>query len=209
MASTTAGRAGRQPLVLVVPATLDLHGRAVLCHHHNTPIEVSVTIYADYTPEEQQQLRASLAAAAVAVSAASPGRKEETVSEGVAAARVILESGPDYVANTLVTSVIREVERRVKTEQPVPDFVEAASAVGARETALEALRAVASLLASRSTPEEAAGYKTWLMRIAAATAEAGKEDQGFLGRGGVQVNKVEQAALREIAAVLELDPTGA
>ena len=168
-----------------------------------------MTIYAEYTPEEQKQLRASLAAAAVAVSAASPGRKEETVSEGVAAARVILESGPDYVANTLVTSVIREVERRVKTEQRFPDFVEAASAVGARETALETLRAVASLLASRSTPDEAAGYKTWLMRIATATAEAGKEDQGFLGRGGVQVNQAEQAALHEIAAALGIEPPGA
>lgn len=168
-----------------------------------------MTIYADYSPEEQQQLRASLSAAAVAVSAASPGRKEETVSEGVAAARVILESGPDYVANTLVTSMIRAVEARVRTDQPFPDFVEAASAVGARDAAMEDLRAVAALLETRSTPEEAAGYTAWLMRIATATAEAGKEDQGFLGRGGVQVNQAEQAALREIADILGLEPPGA
>ena len=34
------------------------------------------------------------------------------------------------------------------------------------------------------------------------TAAAGKEDQGFLGRGGVEINDAERAALREIAGVL-------
>ena len=65
-----------------------------------------MTIYTDYTADEQQLLRKSLQAAAVAVSAASPGRKEETASEGYAAASFILGSRPEYVANTLVTSII-------------------------------------------------------------------------------------------------------
>ncbi|MFO7532090.1 MAG: hypothetical protein R6W93_06480 [Candidatus Limnocylindrales bacterium] len=164
-----------------------------------------MTIYADYTADEQRQLRASLQAAAVAVSAASPGRPEETVSEGVAAARVILESGPDYVANTLVTSMIREIERRLKTEQPFPDYVEVASADGAQEAAIAALRAVAALLDQKAAPDEAAGYRDWLLRIARATAEAGMEDQGFLGRGGVQINAAEQAALREIEMALGIE----
>ncbi|HSM33772.1 MAG TPA: hypothetical protein VK987_06750 [Anaerolineae bacterium] len=161
-----------------------------------------MSIYADYTADEQQQLRAGLQAAAVAVSAASPGRPEETVSEGFAAARVILESGPDYVANTLVTSMIREVERRLKTEQPFPDYVEVATADGAHEAAIAALHAVSELLDRKASPGEAAGYKEWLLRVARATAEAGMEDQGFLGRGGVQINAAEQGALREIEIAL-------
>lgn len=164
-----------------------------------------MTIYADYSADEQRQLRAGMQAAAVAVSAASPGRPEETVSEGVAAASVILESGADYVANTLVTSMIREVERRLKTEQPFPDYVEVAQAEGAHDAAVAALRAVAALVDAKASPEEAAGYKDWLLRIARATAEAGTEDQGFLGRGGVQINAAEQTALREIEMALGVD----
>jgi hypothetical protein len=164
-----------------------------------------MTIYADYTAAEQRQLRAGLQAAAVAISAASPGRSEETVSEGFAAARVILESGDDYVANTLVTSMIREVERRLKTEQPFPDYLEAAQAEGAHDAASAALRAVAALVDEKASPDEAAGYKDWLLRIARATAEAGMEDQGFLGRGGVQVNAMEQTALREIEMALGVE----
>jgi hypothetical protein len=164
-----------------------------------------MSIYAEYTDDEQRLLRASLQGAAVAVSAASPGRPEETVSEGYAAARLILESGPDYVGNTLVTSLIMELERRLKTEQPFPDYTEVAAADGARETALAALRSVSMLLAQKASPEEAAGFKDWLLRIARATAQAGMEDQGFLGRGGVHVNAAEQAALREIEVALGVE----
>jgi len=164
-----------------------------------------MTIYADYSDAEQRQLRAGLQAAAVAISAASPGRSEETVSEGFAAAREILESRADYVANTLVTSMIMEVERRLKTEQPFPDYLEVAQAEGAHDAAIAALRAVAALLDEKASPDEAAGYKDWLLRIARATAEAGKEDQGFLGRGGVQVNAREQTALREIEEALGVE----
>jgi hypothetical protein len=40
------------------------------------------------------------------------------------------------------------------------------------------------------------------MRIATVAAGAGKEDQGFLGRGGVQVNDAERAALHHVAVLL-------
>lgn len=161
-----------------------------------------MSIYADYTTEEQDLLRQSLEAAAVAVSTASPGRKEETVSEGFAASSLVLESGPHYPRNTLVASIIVELEARVHREEHFPDYVEVASAPGARDWAIETLRSVVALLDAKATPDEAAGYKDWLMRIAKATAEAGKEDQGFLGRGGVKVNDAERAALDEIAGVL-------
>jgi len=164
-----------------------------------------VTIYADYTPQEQQILRAAVEAAAVAVSAASPGRKEETVSEGFAAASYVLGSRPDYVANTLVTSLIVDVEARVHAEQPFHDFVEVASQPGAREEAMGRLHAVVALLDAKAAPDEARGYKEWLMRVATVTAEAGKEDQGFLGRGGVAVNDTERAALAEMAEVLGVE----
>ena len=164
-----------------------------------------MSVYSEYTADEQQLLRASLEAAAVAVSAASPGRKEETVSEGYAAASLVLGSRAAYVANSLVSSVIVELEARVRAEQPFPDYLKVASASGAREWAMDTLRSVVALLDAKATPDEAAGYKAWLQHIALTTAEAGKEDQGFLGTGGVQVNAAERVALQEIGEVLGTD----
>jgi hypothetical protein len=161
-----------------------------------------MTVYSEYSADEQRLLRSSLAAAAVVVSAASLGRKEETGSEGFAAASFVLDSRNAYVSNALVSSVIIELEAEVKTGRSFPDFVELASAPNAGQSAMDALRAVVTLLDLKATPDEAAGYKGWLMRIATTTAEAGKEDQGFLGRGGVMVNDAERATLQSIAEVL-------
>lgn len=161
-----------------------------------------MTIYADYDAEEQQLLRASLQATAIAVSAASLGRKEEISSEGFAAASYILESAPGHVENTLITSLIMELERRLAKEQPFPDYIDAATSDGARDRALGTLGELVALLDARSTSAEAGGYKRWLLGLADTVAKAGKEDQGFLGRGGVMVNDAERAALGQLAEVL-------
>jgi len=159
-------------------------------------------VYGDFTGDEQVLLRRSLLAAAVAVSAASPGREEETVSEGFAAASFILDRRDDYVRFPLITSVIAWLQEQANAEQAFPDFVKVAEAPDALPQAMETLRGVAALLDTRVDPDEAAAYKGWLMSIATAVAAAGKEDQGFLGRGGVAVNDKERLALAAIAGVL-------
>jgi hypothetical protein len=161
-----------------------------------------MSVYGEFSDEEQGLLRASLEAAAVAVSAASPGRPEEAASEGFAAASYILERKADHVEDRLVSAVIADLEARLKAEQAFPDFVKVASAPGARDWAMDTLRAVAALLDAKAPPEDAAAYKAWLMRLATAVALAGKEDQGFLGRGGVKVNAAERAALEAMAEAL-------
>lgn len=50
-------------------------------------------------------------------------------------------------------------------------------------------------------PIEAAGYKQWLMGVAEATAEAGKED-GFVGIGAVRVSDKEKTAMQEISEAI-------
>ena len=67
---------------------------------------------------------------------------------------------------------------------------------------MDKLAAVAALLDAKATADEAAGYKQWLLDIADVTAKAGKEDQGFLGHGGVKVNDAERQKLSDIARVL-------
>ena len=165
-----------------------------------------MTVYADYTAEEQELLRSAIASAATAISAASIGRKEETVSEGYAAAAFVLKSQPTYVDNTLVTSILVWVQGQLETDHVFPDYLARASAPGAFEESMIVLRRAAALLDARATPAEAAGYKRWLLDIARTVAEAGKEDQGFLGRGGVLVNDAERSALQGVAEALGLDP---
>jgi hypothetical protein len=161
-----------------------------------------MSVFADYSPEEQQLLLRSLEGAGVAVSAASLGRKAETASEGFAAASYILDSQATYLGNTLIGSVQYELKRRSAAGQHFPDFVKLAMAPGAAEQALAALRQVAALLDEKTTKEEAAGYKDWLMNIAIQTSKAGKEGGNFLGRGAVLVNDAEKAMLAQIAQIL-------
>jgi hypothetical protein len=165
-----------------------------------------MTVIADFDPDEQRLLLSSLDAAAIVISASSPGRKEETASEGFAVAELVLESEQAYVSNPLVLSTILVLRERARRDESFPDYVALASAPGARERAETILREVVALLRAKAEPEEAAGFKGWLMSIARAAAEAGKEDQGFLGRGGVLVNDAERAALLEVATLLGTDP---
>jgi hypothetical protein len=165
-----------------------------------------VTVIADYTDEEQELLRSAIEAAAVVVSAASPGRKEETVSEGYAAAEFVLESQPAYVGNTLVTSILVQLRADLDKGLVFPDYLELATAPGALDESMVVLGRVVALLDAKATLEEASGYKGWLMDIARVVAQAGKEDQGFLGRGGVLVNDAERATLESIARTLGVEP---
>ena len=161
-----------------------------------------MSVFADYSPEEQQVLLRSLQAAAVAISAASLGRKAETASEGFAAASFITERTAAQLDNTLIGSVQFALDERARSGQPFPDYVKVATAPDAGPQALETLHQVAALLATKSTPAEADGYKEWLMEIAARTTEGGKEGGNFFGRGAVLVNDAERAALAAVAEAL-------
>ncbi len=163
-----------------------------------------MTVLSDFSPTEQHVLFRSISASALAVSAASPGRGHETASEGVAAAEYVMSSEGDYLRNTLIGSVLFELDRRVKAGETFPSFTDEAVEVNALPHALDALRAVMSLLSAKSDPKESLEYRQWLQQIALRTAEAGKEGGNFLGWGSVQVNDAERAVLAQIAQILDL-----
>ena len=73
----------------------------------------------------------------------------------------------------------------------------------ARAATTDALRALDELLARKTTPEEAKGFKLWLQGIAQKVAEASNEG-GFLGFGGEKVSAAEKQALASISEVLHL-----
>ena len=161
-----------------------------------------MSVYADYEPDQQRVLLRAINAAAVLVSSASPGPKADTVSEGFASAKYVLDSLEANIGNTLVSSVIMAIRDRLEAEQPFPDYTVVATAPDAADQARAALVAVATLLDTRTPPEEAAGYKDWLVGVAQASAHGALEDKGFLGRGGVQVNDAERAAIAEVTQLL-------
>ncbi len=161
-----------------------------------------MSVLTDYTPDEQRVLLGSLEAAGVAISAASPGKKRETVSEGFAAASYILDSKKEWLGNTLVGTIQFTLQDRSASGDKFPNFYDLATAPGAEAKALDTLRQVTALLDAKTTPEEAAGFKQFLMNIATKTAEAGMEGGNFWGRGAVAVNDAERAALDQIADIL-------
>jgi hypothetical protein len=165
-----------------------------------------MTLIGDFGPDDQRLLLEALESAAVLVSVASPGRKEETASEGFAMAVYILDSAPEHIAHPLLASMIQALKDRAAAHGSFPDYNKLVEAPGARDRATATLRSAVAAVDAGATPDEAAAYRAWLLGIANAVAEAGKEDQGFLGRGGVMVNDAERAALRELAAMLEVAP---
>ena len=163
-----------------------------------------MSVLTDYTSEEQSLLMQGPRLGAIVVSAASPGRSADTFSEGVAAIQYAMGSLGEFLGNTLISSILYELDQLARSEQKFADYNKLAAAPDAKAQALAQLGRIADLLDGKSDPAEAAGYKQWVLNAATAASQAAKEGTGFLGRGGVVVNDAEQAALAEVAASLRI-----
>lgn len=164
-----------------------------------------MTLLDAFQPDDQRQLLLALEAAAILVSTASLGRREETASEGFAMASYVLDSARDHVAHPLLASIGQAITDRAAAGGAFPDYSAVVMTPGANEQAKATVRSALALVDAGATPEEAAAYRAWLLGIATAVARAGMEDQGVLGRGGVLVNDAERTALAGLAALLGLD----
>jgi hypothetical protein len=163
-----------------------------------------MSLLTDYTAEEQLLLMEGPRLGAVVVSAASPGRSAETVSEGFAAVKYAMSSQGEFLGNTLINSILFELDQLAKTDHKFADYNKLATAPDAKAHSLARLGQIADLLDIKSDPAEAAGYKQWVMNAATLASEAGKEGGNFFGRGAVLVNDAERAALGEIAVTLRI-----
>jgi hypothetical protein len=163
-----------------------------------------MSLITDFTSEEQSLLMQGPRLGAIVVSAASPGRSADTASEGFAAIESAMRGRGEFLDNTLIGSILYELDQLSKAEHRFADYGKLAAAPDAGEHALAQLGEIADLLDRKSNPAEAAGYKQWVLNAATAASQAAKEGGGFLGRGAVVVNDAEQAALAEIAAALRL-----
>jgi hypothetical protein len=158
-----------------------------------------MTTKADFTDEEWARLERAPIVAGMAISLADPGGPIEAVKESLAAFRTVAEAqtgGRGELVDAVATSVAEKTQHR---KSPLGDFKPKGAIAG--EQILEELRAVNKLLTEKTTPEEAAAFREWLLTAAKRSAEAAKEG-GFLGFKAERVSKGEQQMLDKLGEVL-------
>lgn len=106
------------------------------------------------------------------------------------------ESSPPESVQELISSLLADIQSKSKNKQK-PAAPTTEEGQDPREPARQGLQQAAALIDAKCSPDEAAGFKQWLVEIAQFIAAADKE------HGGVQrISEKEQAALAEIDAIL-------
>jgi hypothetical protein len=145
-----------------------------------------MTKKAEFNAEEWSQvLEGPPIAGMIVVTSERGGTLRESISMGKAYTEARQQHGSSELLDEIVGA------------NPEIDTKEFSSAEELREKGLQRLRDAVALVESKATPEEAEGYKAFVVSLAQRVAEAHKEG-GFLGVGGKEVGEAEQAALDEI-----------
>ena len=100
------------------------------------------------------------------------------------------------LVGAVVADIVAKSSNKEKMAQPELDKQQ-----DPKVQVMNILKEDLAVLDEKSTPEEKSGFGAWLMTVAQATAEAGREG-GFLGIGSVHVSDKEKAALAELKAAL-------
>lgn len=157
---------------------------------------------ADFSADEWNQIRRAPFMAGLAVVAASPSGPFGVVKEMFAVAKVLADVKTHGASNELVKTLVADLETGAR-DQSAPAELKGKAPDQVRSYAIENCRQVASLIEKKAKPEEAQGFKQWLVSVSQRVAQAAKEG-GFLGIGGTQVSEQEAATLKELSTVLGL-----
>jgi hypothetical protein len=130
----------------------------------------------------------------------------------LAGARVVSAERGGTIRETFAISEVYAAARELRGESALLDgLVASSSSVDLKDVrgsgdpvaaSNERLRAALAVLKQRATPEDVDAYKGFVLAVVQTAAEANREG-GFVGIGGEEVSAREQAALDEIAALLE------
>lgn len=103
-------------------------------------------------------------------------------------------------AQDIVTAIVAEYmdksQNKEKLQQPQLDKTQ-----DPKKQIMNLLLDSTAVLTKKGNPAETAAFHEWLLIVAQATAEAGREG-GFLGIGSVRVSDKEKAALEELKSAL-------
>ena len=144
-----------------------------------------MTTKAEFNAEEWERIAQAPALAGLMVIFADRGGTiRETIALGKAYAEARREGG---------TELIQEVVASPSQVDP--------RSVGGPDQLPGLIREAVTILEQKATPEEAAEYRQFILRVADVVAHAHKEG-GVLGIGGKEVSEQEQTVLDELARLL-------
>jgi len=164
-----------------------------------------MTTKADYTAEEWHVIMQSPMAAGLVVIYADPSNPVGLAQETFAVSKMMAQQAGAPVSNSLISAVAQEIkdsEGRKATQPPKP--AKGSDLTAAKAQALGTLQQLNELLAAKAPPEEADGFKQWIVATAKQVAGAAKEG-GFLGIGGTPVTPAETAAVADVARTLGVE----
>jgi hypothetical protein len=153
---------------------------------------------ADFVDEEWTRLRRAPLVAGLALSIADPGGPIELAHETMATLKAA--STPPSREQLLI-EVSQDLASMINQKQnPLEGFKPNSSAL-AGKMVLDELGAVNAILNAKATPEEAEGFRRWLLDVAQAAANAAKEG-GFMGFGAVRVSEGEEKMVQQLRETL-------
>ena len=155
---------------------------------------------ADFTAEEWKQIQRAPFMAGLAVVAASPSGPFGVVKELFAVGKMLGAVKTQGTSNDLIKALVADIEAGAK-DLSAPAEMKGKTPEQVKTYAIESLRQVAALIDKKTKPDEAEGFKQWLVSVAQKVAEAAKEG-GFLGFGGTQVSEQEAATIKELSTAL-------
>jgi len=154
----------------------------------------------DFTAEEWNRICRAPFMAGLAVVAASPSGPFGVIKEMFAVGKMLAEVNTQGASNELVKALVADLESGT-CEQSVPAELQSKGPDQIRGFAIESCRQAAALIEQKAKPEEARGFKQWLVSVAQKVSEAAKEG-GFLGFNGTQVSDKETATIEELFMAL-------
>lgn len=164
-----------------------------------------MTARPEYTTAEWTLLQLTPFTVGLAMSFADGSGILETFNEVAALATERAQGAGRYPGNELVAALLADrVQPAPPPIEPAPGGATAIDVAGTlRERAVEDCRSVVALLKERSNPDEADGYKGFLMDIARATAAAYRHG-GWLKHGPV-IDEQERSLLCDLSDVLGVE----
>lgn len=156
----------------------------------------------DYTPEEWNVLGTAPLMIGMPVITAAEIETSQMTQEVAAMVQKIGESIDVASGNELVDDLMAQMRERMDAGERLTVAVDISNPTALKQGVLEMAGQVATILESKSNPDEAAGFKEWLMSIATKVAEAVKE--GEVMSGTVNISPDEAAVMQEMRAALKL-----
>lgn len=162
-----------------------------------------MTTSADYTEEEWNELVKAPITAGVLIITSDP-HVTSMMGEISAMMNAVLKQPVPVGAEELVGALVQDIKAKTENKEMMEQMdVKGKDPEQVMGEMLAQLRDVCILLDEKSGADEANGFKQWIMGVAKATAEAGREG-GFFGIGSVRVSEKEKIAMEEIVKALDL-----